>query len=117
METDVLTQANSERHALTANQRAILRYLMGYSRGEGNSRPKTKTRAQACPFIRKTLFEGENNDEIEDEVFRFKGPHKNIDLKNYALFPSLTKTDEKSVIEVLIKVLDYQTVLIFFSKN
>ena len=100
LETDVLAQTKSERYALTANQRRILRFFMGYSRGEDNSRAKVKNKSQACHFIRKTIFEnvnGENNDDDDDEVFRFRGPNKSIDLKNYALFPSVTNTDEDSV--------------------
>ena len=106
LETDVLAQTKSERYALTANQRQILRFFMGYSRAEDNSRAKIKSKSRACRFIRKTIFENDNdddddNDNDDDEVFRFRGPDKSIDLKNYALFPSVTNTDEDSVKQFL----------------
>ena len=93
VEKSVLEQTKSQRYGLNFLQRKYLKYFFGYSPGD-TGRKQTRTPSQACYFIQKTLF---NENESADQIFRFRGPDKDIDLLSCKLFPTVTNTDEMAM--------------------
>ena len=106
LERDVQYEITKEAFSLTPTERLTLLYYLGYLRGssqDGGRNTAPKDIQTAHNYIRQTLyrpkdFEGTT---LKDRVFRFKGSSPDIDLKDYALRPTVTDSSEKETVRFL----------------
>ena len=121
LELKVIEQTNSQIRGLSSNERDLLKFLFGYTKGS-NGRKRLKRKADASDFIKNTIFQyrgqkktkkdrkssennddkdDDNDDDDDDEIFQFEGSDKRIDLKNVNLFPTITNSDPQAMEDFL----------------